>query len=230
MDERFKLCRKLGFRDAAHAHEIILEGAHKIPEWLISKGLNAASLANLGYDGDAMRHLGYKDTALQKLGFRIAKEVHKSAPAAPSSALPPEHAPVEGGITATLKDLIQRGCHAGELKQRGITIPHCRAAGIDARVLARLGYALHELAGVYSLAELKKTGFNPRELSRHFKGSELRDAGFSAAEMRCAGFCVRDLINFGFNENQIIGAGFSVNELLREGLSRSTRDLRKLQY
>ena len=227
MDERLKICQALGFEDISQVHRLIMEGVHKGGQWLVSKKLNAEKLTALGYDLAGMRKIGYVDSALQKLGYPVHPAETKSPP-------PPETLPqvtqLEQNQRANLRQLVAQGLSANELRQRGYTVRHCRDAGIDARVLYRIGFDLHELVGEYSLPELKRIGFNPRELIHHYKGPELRNVGFSAQEMRCSGFSVRDLLNFGYNENQVIAAGYSTNELIREGLSRTTHDMTKLQY
>jgi ribosomal protein L13E len=223
LSNREKICRDLGLGSPASLHSMILAGVKKAPTWLVEKGLNAQKLASLGYTLSGMKKIGYGDSALKLLGFKMESEGLKPVekPPAPHLQENPagEHDP---------RVLLKKGYTANELRQLGITLHECKRVGIDARDLFRIGFDIHELVGEFTLLELKRLGFNPRELKPFFDGQALRDIGFSGLEMRCAGFSVRDLLNFGFNENQIIGAGYSTNELIKEGLSRITSDMRSL--
>jgi ribosomal protein L13E len=220
-DERWNLCERLGFKDPSQLHKYIVEGAGKNPGWLQSKGLIARKLTALGYDFEGMKRLGYSRENLVDLGYM---------PQEPDNApLKKETDKLDKTDSDDVRDLISKGHNASELRHMGVTVHHCRIAGIDAKDLYRMGYTLDELREEYSLTDLKGVGFNPRELIRFFPGNQIRGVGFTSQEMRCAGFAIRDLLNFGYNENQIITAGYSVNDLIKEGLSRLTRDTTNLR-
>lgn len=220
-DERWEMCQRLGFKDPLQLHKYIVEGAGKKTGWLRSKGFNAKKLTILGYDLPGMKRLGYSREHLVDLGY-IPKEP-ESAP------LKKETDRIDKTDSDDVRELINKGHSASELRHMGVTVHHCRVAGFDARDLYRMGYTLDELREEYNLTDLKAVGFNPRELIRFFPGNQIRSVGFTAQEMRCAGFAIRDLLNFGYNENQIITAGYSVNDLIKEGLSRLTKDTTHLR-
>ena len=222
--ERLEKCRALGFKGLIDLHKTIQEGTNRGVRWLRMKNLSAKKLQKLGYDLKGMRKLGYSDSTLEALGYDIPRQ-KKPETKAKKKDSPPTGAPEKMDI----RSLIDRGYRAGELKEMGVNLHHCRIAGLDARELMRAGYDLAELRYEYNINELQMAGFDPRELSRYFTGQQLQAAGFSAQEMRCAGFSVRDLLRFGYNENQIIAAGFSTAELLSEGLARHTSEIDKLR-
>ena len=215
---RENICQSIGIESVLQAHEIIVAGASREPSFLLHKGLNARILTELGYDAPGMTRLGYKPNALHALGYAIAGKAQVPDNAAKDS---------EEILRADPRGLIAKGYRATDLSQAGITLHHCRTAGIPARELHRIGFSMNELAIEFSATELRLIGFNPRELGRILSGPQLRAAGFSSSEMRLAGYGVKDLLRFGYSENHVRTAGYSVNELAREGLSRLIEDKRK---
>jgi ribosomal protein L13E len=220
-DERWSLCQNLGFNNPMQLHKCIQDGAGKNPAWLRSKGLIAKKLIPLGYDLAGMKRLGFSREHLIELGY-ITPE-----PETPPPKIEKEK--FDKTDSDDVRELINKGYDAVDLRHMGVTVHHCRVAGFEARDLFRRGFRLEELKEEYSLTDLKGVGFNPRELVRYFPGHQMRAAGFTSQEMRCAGFTIRELLNFGYNENQIITAGYSINELLKEGLSRVTKDTTHLR-
>ena len=254
--DRDALCQSKGLGGVARVYELVARSANKPASVLLAKGLNARLLEDLGYDRKGMLRLGYPEEALAKLGFRGAphsagpgsagstesggaegrvstgpsaedanagSEPHSGNSPGPAGSFGKEHMPTNEEIRA----LIAAGSSAGELRALGVLVSHCKAAGLGARELLRVGYDLNDLADEFKGSELRTIGFRPQELRRRFGGAELRRFGFSASEMRAAGFGARELLNFGFNENQVISCGYSINELVREGLSRHTVDRKK---
>ncbi|MBN1902255.1 hypothetical protein JW926_13100 [Candidatus Sumerlaeota bacterium] len=220
-DERWNLCKKIGFKDPAQLHKCIMEGIRKSAGWLRSKGLIAGKLIEMGYDYTGMKKLGYTREQLVEIGY-VSPE--------PASPPPPkEKKSFNKTDSDDVREMIGKGYDAKEIRHMGITVHHCRVAGFDARDLFRIGFRLEELKEEFSLADLKGVGFNPRELIRYFPGNQIRGVGYTPQEMRCAGFTIRDLLNFGYNENQIITAGYSINDLIKEGLSRLTKDTTHLR-
>ena len=217
--QRREVCRMLGLAGQGRVHELIVEGRHKGPEWLLQRGLNAQNLTKLGYHVDGMHRLGYSDTILRILGYRIGDETVD----APLSRHDRSHEPSAHSSETNVDSLIKSGMRARELHDAGYTIHHCKRAGYSAAKLDAMGFPLDELSRVCTPAELRRADFKASELRHYFRNEELKRAGFSAAEMRLAGYSVRDLLHLGYNENHIRTAGFSHNELIREGVGRLTR-------
>ena len=222
LEERMKTCKLLGMKDLFEVHKIITQGATKHAAWLIGKGLNSRNLHSLGYTLEAMKRLGYQDNELRKLGFLAPYEEKKTT--TPTGKISVS----DKSIKHNPRELVDKGYRANKLKEMGITLHHCKIAGLDPRELSRAGYDLWELREEFSLELLRAAGFNPRDLRKFYTGHQMQSAGFSAREMRCAGYSVRDLLNFGYNENHIISAGYRTADLIQAGLSRLTRDMNKL--
>jgi intracellular multiplication protein IcmE len=211
-DYRTEICESLGIKSIVEAHRIIASGVKQGVDALLRRGLNAETLTKLGYTASGMGKLGYGQPALERLGYypssqkeRVRAEEHKT----------------EG--EPDVKQLIASGHRAGQLREMGLTVYHCKKAGYSAIDLASLGFSLADLVSACSSTELRLAGFDAHELRNFFPGQELRGAGFNAREMRIAGYTPRDLLGFGFNENEVVTAGYSVNELVREGLSKRTK-------
>jgi intracellular multiplication protein IcmE len=223
VEHRIQVCRSLGFGSIVEAHETIVAGAKTGPARLLQKGLNARTLASLGYDAKAMMRLGYSPAVLKLLGY-AADSAGPPSPQAPRQPQPaPSHAQSAGAPPderLDLQALVAQGHTAAQLHQMGVTVHHCRTAGLSARDLYRVGFQLDELVAHYPLAELRNVGFGPRELARSFSGAQLRTAGFAASEMRQAGYSIRDLLSFGYNENHIRTAGYSMHDLTRAGITK----------
>ncbi len=211
-DFRSEICRFFGIANVAEAHEIIVAGAKKGVERLLKKGLNSKALIQLGYDASGMEKLGYKRPALERLGYYEPR---------PEKEEPSVEQKRADELDA--KQLISSGYRAIKLKEKGVTVHHCKKAGCSAGELTGLGFSLTDLAAVCGCAELRMAGFRANELRGFFTGHELISSGFDARELRIAGFTIRELLNFGFNQRNIITAGYSVHELVQEGLSKRTK-------
>jgi hypothetical protein len=220
-EERNRKCRALGILGGEQALYAIITSSVRAPQHLVQRSLTARTLAELGYTEEGMRQLGFDDRALEVLGYIQARQPEAKPERRPQPAL----SPPEGRSLTELIEIYD----ANQLKSMGYVIHHVKQEGIDARVAARAGFTLEELAREYTAYDLKIAGFNILELRRHFHGSQLRIAGFAARDMQRDGFSISDLQSFGYNDNQIRTAGFTQNELVQAGMMRQTVDKKGLQ-
>jgi len=216
-DQRLRLCLAHGLKGVAGAYEFISSNASNGAAPLLQKKLDAHTLTVLGYGVAAMRKLGYVEEALGELGY-AERDASDSGPF--------QFQLEQSNFVPELRELVDSGLSATELKKKGFTCFHCKKAGYDARQMIDIGFSLSEMSKVYTVYDLKRAGFSISELRNFFNGNDLRLAGFSSTDMRNAGYTIRDLKKFGYNDNHIKTAGYSTNDLSREGLAGPTVDKR----
>jgi hypothetical protein len=178
--QREQICRSLGFPGITQVHQYVVEAIRGNISALPERGLDAATLEQLGYSRQALQ---------------LSRGEPRPAADEPSSL-------------EMVKELLARETPYGALREKRITAHHCRTAGADVSLLERLGFPMAELSHVYPIRDLKRAGHGVRELSTHFSDEQLRVAGFSAVEMRMAGRTICDLQRAGYNENLIRTAGY----------------------
>lgn len=219
--ERIELCRRYGLSGEVEAYHFIVSCIKGGIERLLAKGVNARILSQLGYEPPGLRKMGCSDEQLARLGFGVA-----TPPPQEHGRVPTEY---DEGQAAHLRELVKSGKHASEIKREGWTIFHLKKASVTVPEMERAGFMMDEIVSAHSAAEMRRWGYQIRDLSRYFNGTELRMAGFSSSDMRNAGYTIRDLMQFGYNENHIKTAGYSINELSREGFTKTTVDRSKFQ-
>mmetsp|Transcript_83020 Transcript_83020/g.248722 ORF Transcript_83020/g.248722 Transcript_83020/m.248722 type:complete len:675 (+) Transcript_83020:94-2118(+) len=113
------------------------------------------------------------------------------------------------------EELVQAGLSAKELKDAGCTAEALRFAELPSKFSAR------EMIGANfkSAKELKLMGYRAADLRSAFSALELKRAGWNVRDLKSVGFGAASLVAAKFTAKQLRDAGFQEAELIQGGLT-----------